>query len=142
MLADAKRQPGNPSVGVAPESDRKTKRLCFTVELAETKARRRRGGPPRGIDADALHWRQIDHEAAGTDGFAGIVMAAPANGYEKVVFARKAHAVDNISRSATARDQCRTLVDHAVPRLVKYPYLSADGRLSSGGLIWRDHTAV
>jgi hypothetical protein len=116
-VAATKRQTGYPGISVDPERGRKTEGLRFMVELAEAQSRLRPRGPPGWVDTDAFHRQQIDHQTAGADGLAGIVMPTTADRYEKAVFARKANTADDIGRAGTARDQRRALVDHAVPDL-------------------------
>jgi len=110
-VAATKRQTGYPGISVDSQRRRQAECLCFTVALAEANARLRAGGTRRGIDADALHRRQVDHQAPRADGFAGVIVSTAADGHEKVVFARKPNTADDIGRAHTARDQRRALVD-------------------------------
>ncbi len=94
---------------------------------------------PRGarhrIDADALHRREVDHEAALAGAKAGAVVAAAADGEQQAMVAGEADGGDDIARVGTAGDQRRPLVDHGVEdraSLVVARILGADEAAAQG----------
>ena len=70
--------------------------------------------PRRGIDGDAVHRAEIDHQAAVADRVAGVVVAAAATRSSARSRAR-ADRVRDVLRRAAARDHRGLAVDVAVP---------------------------
>src|SRR5690349_5645145 len=87
------------------------------VELTPGYARLCAGGLMRGIDADALHAREVDNQSTVADGIAADIVAATANSHQNTVRIREIDAVNHVRNSGAAGNQCRALVDHAVPDL-------------------------
>ena len=67
-----------------------------------------------GIDAHALHHRQIDDQAVVAAAEPRTVVAAAADGEQQALLTREVHGGDDVGRVHGARDQARPLVDHAV----------------------------
>jgi hypothetical protein len=67
------------------------------------------------IDAQALHAREVDHEAALTDRMTSDAMAPAADRDEQVVGAGELDGRDDVGHSGAADDERRAPVDHAVP---------------------------
>jgi hypothetical protein len=91
------------------------KGLRLVVELSPGQAGLGLHRASRGVDADALHRRQVDHQTAVADGIAGDVVTAAPHGDEQVVGSRKVHRADDVGGPGTAGDQGRFAVDGAVP---------------------------
>ena len=67
------------------------------------------------VDLDALHGREVDHEAAIAHRGAGDVVAAAADRHEQIVLARETHRPDDVAGLRTAHDHGGSSIDHAVP---------------------------
>jgi hypothetical protein len=93
---------------------RQAERLGLAVELAPRHAGPGPRGPVHRVDPDALHGRQVDHEATVAHGAAGDVVAAAPHGHEHVVLAREAHGGQDVGDAGAARDERRAPVDHGV----------------------------
>ncbi len=70
-----------------------------------------------GIDADTLHARKVDDQSTVAHRIAADIVAATANSYEQTVRLSKIDAVNHVGNSGAVDNQCRALVDHAVPDL-------------------------
>jgi hypothetical protein len=92
-------------------------RLRGRVEVGEGAAGL--DGRPAGVRVhlDALHQREVDHEAVVADGIARDVVPAPSDRDEQVVLARELDGLDDIFRRRAARDQRGSAVDHGIPDL-------------------------
>src|SRR6266568_2869994 len=84
------------------------------VELFPGDATLRPDGPPRRVDSDPLHRREVDHQAAVGGCQAGDAVAAAAHGDLGSVLAADVHRVHNAGDGAAPGDECGTLVDQAV----------------------------
>ena len=71
-------------------------------------------GPPRRIDPDPFHRRQVDHQAAVGDGQAGHVVAAAAHRYLGRLVAADGDRVHDVRDGAAPGDKRGTLVDQPV----------------------------
>jgi hypothetical protein len=74
-------------------------------------------GPDRsatGIDVDALHPRQVDHQAAVYYGASRNIVPAASNRDFQAKAASKPDGVDDVRDPAALRDQRRPFVHHAV----------------------------
>ncbi len=80
--ATAERETGDAGVRGGAEGGRELECLALAIELAEPHARLRLRREARWVDANALHRRQIDDEAAVADRLAGDAVAATAHGGE------------------------------------------------------------
>ena len=72
---------------------------------------RRRDGaddPSRNsADANGIHPREIDHQAALTNALAGNAVTAASNRYEQLTLACESQCTGNVCGTVTARDQRR-----------------------------------
>ncbi len=93
------------------------KRLRRAIEFALRHAGLGTGGPMRRVHADALHKRQIDHQASIAHAAAGGAVAAAAHGYYQVVVACVVDSGNNVSRTRAADDYRGSAVDHPVPHV-------------------------
>ena len=66
------------------------------------------------VDPDALHPREVDHEAPVADAEARAVVAAAAHRQEQLLLAGEVHAGDHVRHVDAPGDQRGLLVDHAV----------------------------
>jgi hypothetical protein len=75
--------------------------------------------PPcaRAVDADAGHWRQVDHHAAVDRRQPGHIVTAAADGDFELLLAGETDRIDDVGDAAAAGDQRRPLVDQAVVHL-------------------------
>jgi hypothetical protein len=67
------------------------------------------------VDADALHGREVDHQAAIADGVTRDVMTATANGNQESVGSSKIDGMNHISSTSATGNERGTLIDHGVP---------------------------
>jgi hypothetical protein len=84
------------------------------VELVPGDAALRPDGPPPPVHLDALHRREVDHQAAVGDGQAGDVVTAAAHGNLCGLLAAHRHGVGHVGDGAAPRDEPGALVDQAV----------------------------
>jgi len=55
---------------------RETEGLCLPIEVGPEHARLRADDPRDGVDADAFHAREVDHQTAVADRLAGYAVTA------------------------------------------------------------------
>jgi len=115
--APAQRQTRDPRRGVRAASGGETKRLRFVIEFSPCDPALSTGRAPEGINTDALHPRQVNHEAALTHRVASDVVAPATHGHQQVVSTGEVHRVDDVRHARTPRKQRRFPVDHAIPDL-------------------------
>ena len=113
--AAAEREPGDSGRRVDAERDGKAVLLRGCVELGERDARLHARGARGGIHDDALHRRQVDHEAVVAHGIAGDVVARAFDRDQQVVRGREANRLLHLRRRGAARDQARPAIDHRIP---------------------------
>src|SRR5688500_2150200 len=89
--------------------------LRFVVQIAPGNTALSMGCALLGIDIDALHQRQIEHNAAVAGGITGGIMTAATHSQEDIVLASEVHGGDDISRARASHNQSRLFVDHLVP---------------------------
>jgi hypothetical protein len=68
---------------------------------------------------DALHPRQVDHEAALTHRVARDVVAAATNRHEQIVVTGEIDRADDVGHPGTADNQGGPFVNHGVPDLTR-----------------------
>ena len=113
----AERQPGDAGVRDDPGRHREPERLRLPVELAEQDARLHARGALLGIDAHALHRREVDHQRVVGDRKARERVPAAAHGDRQAARAPELHRGDHVRDAGAASDQRRMPVDRAVPDL-------------------------
>ena len=89
--------------------------MGLAIELAEEHPRLHAHAACARVDVDALHAREIDHEAAVAQRAPADVVAAAAHRDEEVVLAGEPHRGDHVRQPRAARDQPGMLVDAGVP---------------------------
>jgi len=94
-------------------------RLRRAIEVGEQRAGADPRGAARRVDADLVHRRQIEQQAAFGDAVAGDVMATAADGEQHPLLGGEADAGADVVFVAAARDQRRTAIDAAVPDLAR-----------------------
>jgi hypothetical protein len=67
-----------------------------------------------GIDVDALHQREVEHQPAFADGLPRYAVTAATDGELQVVRAGESNGVDDIGGPEAAGDQSRTAAEHAI----------------------------
>src|SRR4029453_4235077 len=70
-----------------------------------------------GIDADALHCREVDEQAAFADAVTGEAVAAARHPPRQSIPPREVYRAGNVGRPGTTGDQSRLPIEHAVPQL-------------------------
>lgn len=115
--AAAERQAGHARGRVDAQGRGEAVVLCRRVNVGEGAARLDGRTAGVGVDLDALHQREVDHEAIVADGIARNVVPAPSDRDEQVVLAPKFDGLHDIFRRRAAGDQCGPAVYHGVPDL-------------------------
>ena len=88
--------------------------LRFAVKVAPGEPGLSAHRPPGGVNADALHGREIQHQPAIADGIPGHVVPAATDRHQQVMRASELHAGDDIGGASAAGDQCRPPVNHGI----------------------------
>ena len=117
--AAAEREAGDAGGRVDAERRRQAVRLRLAIEVGEQRAGADARGAARRVDADRVHRRQVEQQAALGDRVAGDVVAAAANAEQHALLGGEADAGADVVLVAAARDQGRTAVDGAVPDLAR-----------------------
>ena len=76
-------------------------------------------GAGRGIDAHALEARQIDDETVVAAAETRSVVSAAADRDQEILSAAEVHRRNHVGHVRAARNEARTLVDHAVVKLAR-----------------------
>src|SRR5262245_2142380 len=84
--------------------------LRLAVVLLPEDAALGSGEPRSGIDMDALHRRQVDHEPVVDGGPTGHVVAATADGHFQIQRPGELHGVGHVGGAPAAGDEGRALV--------------------------------
>lgn len=103
-----------PVLEITPKGGGETEGLRLPIELAKCQARLGANGSPCGIDVDALHARQIDHQPTVANRLAGDAVAAAADRDQKIVLAPEANTRDYVRRASASRDDGRSPIDASV----------------------------
>src|SRR4029453_80323 len=69
----------------------------------------------RRVDADAFHWREIDHEAAIVGAVAGRAVAAAPPRHPELARPGEVHRLLDVGRAGAAGNERRLPIDVAVP---------------------------
>ena len=85
------------------------------VDIGKRGAGPHPGGLLVGIDPDAIHRFEIDHQAMITDGISRDIVASAFDREQQVVLAGEVHRSDYIGRAGTPYDDPGFSVDHVVP---------------------------
>jgi hypothetical protein len=118
--AAAERQAGHTRGRVDAQRRGEAVRLCRRVEVAEGAARLDRRAAGFRVHPNALHRREVDHEAFIADSISRDVMPAPADRDEHAFLARELNGLDHIFRPRAAGDERGPAVDHGVPDLAHF----------------------
>ena len=81
---------------------RETEGLCLAIEVGPEHARLRADDARGRVDADALHARQVDHQTAVADRFAGDAVTTALYRDEQIVVTRELHRRDDVGRAGAA----------------------------------------
>ena len=92
----------------------KTMKLGLAVEFAPGDAALRPRRFAFAIDMDALHRRQIDHDAVVDRRSSGDIVAPASHRDLKAEFSAERQGIDDVGDAVAARDQRRPLVDETV----------------------------
>src|SRR5712692_5299860 len=105
--AAAQGKPGDAGRGDLASGGGHAEGLGLAVKLTPGQARLCAGRAAFGIDAHALHASKVYRQSALADGIAGDIVAAAAHSYQEIVRAGEIDAVDHISNSGAAGNECR-----------------------------------
>ena len=89
--------------------------MRLAIELAERDAWLYANAARCWIDVNALHPRQIDHQAAVAQRAPAHIVSAAAYGDEQPVLTREANRGNHIRQAGAAGDQPGALVDAGIP---------------------------
>ena len=126
--AAAERQAGDAGLGHDPARGGEPERRGDAVDVGPRRTALHVHGAAGGVDADAAHRRQVDHQAVVDDGGAGDVVPAAADGERQGVLGGEADGGRDVVGVGAARDRGRALVDHAVPHAARGLVLGVIGR--------------
>ena len=109
------RQPGD--AGMADDANRADQPVCLgrDIELAEVGTTVRSGGPGPGVDLDAAHRRQVDHEPVIRAAEAGCAVAAGLDRDHQVVVSREADCRGDFLGGRRPNDGRRPPIVNRVP---------------------------
>ena len=113
----AEREPGDAGVRDDAGRHREPERLRLLVELAEQDARLHARRALLGIDADALHRREVDQQRVVCDRQAGERVPAAPHRDRQAAGAPELDRGDHVRDARAANDHRRVLVERAVPDL-------------------------
>ena len=108
-------QAGDPGRGDLTAGSRQPEGLGLVIKLPPCHAGVRAGGASGWIDAYGLHPGQVDHQAGGAHCIARDIVTTPTYGENHIMRTGEIDRCDHVGRSRTAGNQCRALVDHAIP---------------------------
>jgi hypothetical protein len=104
----------DPSAGHDPSGDCQAVSLRRAVELGPGDTALRTHSPVHRIDANLLHWRQVDHHAAVDRGASRHVVAASADCHFEAEPPCQFNGLGHVRRAMASRDQRRVLVHKPV----------------------------
>lgn len=110
----AERESGNPGAGHDAAGHGQAMGLRLAIEFCPGDATLHPSDPPLGIDENALHGCDIDHQATVDGRSPGNVMAATANRRFEAQPLREVDGTGHVRRTATSRYQRRAFVDQPV----------------------------
>jgi hypothetical protein len=113
--AAAEREAGDARVRDDTDRADEPDRLRLTVELAEERAAVHPGRALGGVDAHAVHPRQVDHDPVVAGREAGDAVAAAADRDRELLLAGEADRSGDVGCARGAGDELRVAVDHPVP---------------------------
>ena len=119
-----------------PAGDGEPEGLRLVVEVAPLHAALGARGAALGVDADALHRREVDDDAAVGGREAGDAVAAAAHGDLEVLAARELDRAHDVGDARAADDERRAAVVGAVPDRARLVVARVAGRdhLAAHGL--------
>ena len=123
----AEREPGHAGVRDDAGRHREPERLRLLVELAEQDARLHARRALLGIDADALHRREVDHQRVVCDRQARERVPATPHRDRQPALAPELHGGDHVRDAGAASDHRRVLVERAVPDLAVHVVVRSPG---------------
>jgi hypothetical protein len=128
----AERQPGDSGLRHDPARGGEPQRGGHTIDVGPRRAALHVHGAAGGVETDAAHRRQVDHQAAVDHGCARDVVPAAADRERQRVLRGEADGCGHVVLAGAARDRRRTLVDHAIPHAARSLVL---------GVVGGDHVA-
>jgi hypothetical protein len=111
----AQREPGQPGVRNEPSRDAEPKGLRLAIELTQEDARLGADRPGLGVDPDALHRTEIDHDSSVAYRVPGVAVPAAPDRDEETVRPREADRPDDVGDTRATGDERRAAVDRCVP---------------------------
>ena len=108
-------QPGDPGPGHDTHRHGQPERLGLSVEIADRDTTLGPDRPRGGVDPDALHRREVDHQPAVAHRETGDPVPSAADGRHEPMPAGELHRGEDVGHAGAAGDQTGTPVDGAVP---------------------------
>src|SRR5262249_40849800 len=115
--ATSQGEPSDARVSVSAADGGEAKGLRLVVEFPPSDATFSAGSAPGGVNPDALHPAQINHQAAVAYAVARDVMATAAHRHQQTVGVGKVDRVDHVRDASATGDERRPLVDIGIPDL-------------------------
>jgi len=97
-----------------PEGGRQPEHLRLVVELAQCEPGLGLGGTSGRVDADALHGREVEHQAPVAYRLARDAVSTASDGEQQILSPCEVHAAEHVGHARAADDQGRATVHHAV----------------------------
>jgi hypothetical protein len=126
--AAAEREAGDPRARHEPAGRRQPKGLGLVVELRPLQTRLGDCTAGLGIDADALHRREVDHDAAVVGREPGDAVRAAAHGDDELLAARELDGAHDVGDARAAHDERRAPVVRTVPDRARLVVARVAGR--------------
>jgi hypothetical protein len=136
--AAAERQSGDASGADDAAGGGQTVKLGFTIELFPEDAALRACCALRGIDVDALHRREIDHQAVINRGASTDVVTAAAYGDFEVQRTGELDGLRDVGGAPASRDDLGPLVDQPVVNLTRVVVPGIRRLQQLAGKAWRE----
>jgi hypothetical protein len=108
---------GDACVGVSATGGSQAEGLGLVVEFPPLNTALGLDGTLGGVNPDALHPAQVNHQAAVTHAVARDIMAATAHRHQQTVGASEVDGVDHVGDASAAGNERRPLVDIGIPHL-------------------------
>src|SRR5215831_11335316 len=115
--ATAQSEAGNAGVGIGTARRGEAESLGFMVEFTPLDAALGPYGTPAGVNPDALHPAQVNHQSVVTHAVARNVMAATPHRHQQLVGTGEIDGIDHVGDASAASNERWPLVDIGIPDL-------------------------
>ncbi len=113
--APAEGEAGDARLAHHPARGGEAESLRLVIEVLPQDSGLSPGRLGRGIDVDALHQRQVDHEPVVAHGGSRDIVATATHRDQQALGRGEAHRLQHVGGARAAGDEARPLVDHRVP---------------------------